>query len=397
MNRFLISIFFLLFTITYSNADIVENIKVRLFSTYNGNKAIISVAKGDYFLLANDVKGKLIDTIAKVSSLDKESNTVYFSLKSGKISLLHDNRNLGSFDKVYFVAVQDTSSFVIRYESQKERFYEGSLLMSPKNNNLEIVNKVGLDSYVAGVVESEVGSKGNLEFYKAQAIIARTYAIKNLNKFISNGYNLTDDVRSQVYFSKSYYVENNLILKAVEETKSKVIVDFNNRLILPVFHANSGGQTSNAKEVWVTDLPYLKSKRDPYSTTSPGDSTFWEVEIPKDRFLLYFNKRAPEFKNNSKYYNAILSFKQEQRKSHLSYRNVKIPLKEIRSQFKLRSTFFDISDRGDKVLISGKGYGHGVGLSQIGAIHMAERGYTYDQIIKFYYHNVKVVDYKEVI
>jgi len=397
MNKYYFLIYILFFTTINSSADIVKDIKVRLFSTYNGDKAIVTVIKGDYFLIALNNKGIAIDTIAKVSATDSIEKTLFFQLKSNKILLNKKSRKLGEFYSVYFKAVDDSSSFIIKYEDQKERFYDGSLFFKKNNKNLEVVNYVALESYVAGVVESEVGNSGNTESYKVQAILARTYAIKNFDKFINYGYNLTDDVRSQVYFSKSYYVQNNIIIDAVKQTENKIIVDYNNKIILPAFHANSGGQTINAKEVWVKNLPYLKSIKDPYSSAKTEDSTHWEVEVPIDKFLFYFYKQAPQYKKSNKYKNAILSFKQKSRKANFTYKNVQIPLKNIRTKFKLRSTFFDISSRNDKVVISGKGYGHGVGLSQVGAINMGKRGFSCVQIINFYYKNVKVVDYNNII
>ncbi|MCK5782225.1 MAG: SpoIID/LytB domain-containing protein [Flavobacteriales bacterium] len=397
MNRFFFSIFLSVFAVSFSSAKQLGDINVRLFSSYFGTKATIRIAHGDYFVLAQSKDGILVDTLARVHSSDVLKSTFYFKLNNDKISIAHNKNRLGKYSRLYLKASNDSSSFIIKYGNRRERFYDGSIILYPNNKNLEVVNSVNLESYVAGVVESEVGSQGSLEFYKAQAILARTYAMKNYNKFINEGYNLTDDVRSQVYFSKSYYVKDDIILKAVAMTKDRVVVDSDNRLILPVFHANSGGQTSEAKYVWVKNLPYLQAIRDPYSVNKTDHSTFWVVEIPKDKFLYYFYARAPKYKNDNRYKIAILNFKQENRKADFIFEEVRIPLKEIRAKFKLKSTYFDISEKGNKVLISGKGYGHGVGLSQVGAIYMAEGGYSYEEIIKFYYRDVKIVDIDEVI
>jgi stage II sporulation protein D len=74
-----------------------------------------------------------------------------------------------------------------------------------------------------------------------------------------------------------------------------------------------------------------------------------------------------------------------------------IPLRDIREQFKLKSTFFDVEIIGEEVLLHGRGFGHGVGLCQEGAMNMAKKGYTYDQILGFYYPKMKLVDRSEFI
>ena len=171
-----------------------------------------------------------------------------------------------------------------------------------------------------------------------------------------------------------------------------VIVGDNNNIIDPVFHANSGGQTMKAVDVWNFEFPYLQSINDPYSSLTKSSSLSWKKEISVDRYLQYFYKEAPKYRNNKSYKNAVLSFKQTSRKASFKYKDVEIPLKRIRSEFKLKSTFFNVSTKNNKVVISGKGYGHGVGLSQIGAINMGKKGFNYNQIIKFYFKGVSVVD-----
>lgn len=374
----------------------IDDIKIKLFSSYTADKAMISVEKGSYYLIALDSKGNEVGTIARISASDKFSKSIYFYLSNSMVSLYEKKMFLGRYHKLYIKAGNKNSSFRIIYGKQKERIYDGSLFLKHNKGNLEIINFVNIESYVAGVVESEVGSKGNMEFYKALSILARTYAVKNLDKFIDYGYNLTDDVRSQVYFSKSYFVKGDLIAMAVEQTKNKVIVDQNDRIIFPAFHANSGGETANSDDVWVTKLPYLHSIKDPYSL-SIKDSTFWEIELNRNTYLNYFYKKAPKYRYNDRYTSAILNFKQKKRKSNFSYKEINIPLKDIRKQFKFRSTFFDVLYRGDKVIIKGRGYGHGVGLSQVGAMIMGEKGFSYSQIIKFYYRDVKIIDYHNIL
>ncbi len=393
MNKFLVLLVFLISSLSSVVGGEIQDIKVRLFSSYNGTSAMLSAKNGIYFLIAQDSHGNAIDTITKLDSKDKNRGLLYLWMSSGKVVFKKNGVILGSYSNVNLKAADDNSTFTVRYSKQKERIYDGSLNVKLNERNIELINNVRMTSYVAGVIESEIGSKGNLEFYKVQAILVRTYALKNINKFIDKGYNLTDDVRSQVYFSKSYFSKNSKIIKkAVAQTKDMVIVGDNNNIIDPVFHANSGGQTMKAADVWNFEFPYLQSINDPYSSLTKSSSLSWKKEVSVDRYLQYFYKEAPKYRNNKSYKNAVLSFKQLSRKASFKYKDVEIPLKRIRSEFKLKSTFFNVSTKNNKVVISGKGYGHGVGLSQIGAINMGKKGFNYNQIIKFYFKGVSVVD-----
>jgi len=392
MNKFIALLFIFLASLTYTNGEELDDIKVRLFSSYNGNSAMLSAKNGSYFLIAQDDYGNIIDTITKLDSKDKNSGLLYLWIKSGKVIYKKNGVILGNYSNVNLKAADDNSTFTVKYSKQKERIYDGSLNINIKNSNIELINNVSMTSYVAGVVESEIGSKGNLEFYKVQAILVRTYALKNFDKFIESGYNLTDDVRSQVYFSKSYFSKNSILIhKAVAQTKNMVIVGKNNKIIDPVFHANSGGQTVKAADLWNFEFSYLQSINDPYSSFSNATSRSWKKEIAINRYLEFFYKKAPQYRNDQSYRKAILTFKQSSRKASFIYKDVDIPLKYIRSEFKLMSTFFSVSTKNNKAVLYGRGYGHGVGLSQIGAINMVKKGFNYDQVIKFYFKGVSII------
>ena len=395
MNRLYITFIFLLLSSVNSYGFDFEDIRIRLFSSYSGRTVIVSSENSSYWLIAKDIEGNTIDTISSLNIDNHKEDKLYFWLKSGRIHIRKNKLNLGSFDNVSLSGIGDNSTFRIKYARQKERVYDGSISIAPKGNAIEVVNIVDMPSYIAGVVESEVGSRGDLEFYKVQSILVRTYAIKNHNKFISKGYNLTDDVRSQVYFSKSHFPRKSKIIKEAVKLTDGLIVIYNNRIIDPVFHANSGGQTLGAVDVWNFEFPYLQPVKDPYSVLNNSDNSKWNKKISKEEFLHFFYNKAPLLVNDKKYKESILSFHQKKRLSTFKYKDIEIPLTEIRREFRLKSTFFDVIDKGDVVVLNGKGYGHGVGLAQIGAINMAKKGFTYQQIIKFYFTGVKVVPISE--
>jgi len=243
------------------------------------------------------------------------------------------------------------------------------------------------------VVQSEVfGSSDDVEFFKIQAIASRTYCLANLNRHLAQGYNLCDAVHCQSYKGRCTQPD---ILRGTYETFNDVVVDSNNRLISTAYHSNSGGMTESAGNVWQADVSYLRSIPDTFSVGARNYE--WEITIPKKQWTDYFLTRFGQKYSQSAYQEKITQFEQPQRIAKWIIDNDTILTKDIRSHFKLRSAYFSVSPKGDNILLKGKGYGHGVGLSQEGAIEMVRRGYSCIEILKFYYRDIKVIKYTEII
>lgn len=138
----------------------------------------------------------------------------------------------------------------------KRRWYRGDIMIYNFEGKLTIVNNVPLEEYLLGVVPSEMPSKWNIEAHKAQAIAARSYAVANLNKRGSRGYDLKDTPADQAYGGATS--ETPQTTHAVLSTKGEVLT-YNDEIIPAYYHASSGGKTIQAGEVWDHDLPYIKS------------------------------------------------------------------------------------------------------------------------------------------
>ena len=139
-----------------------------------------------------------------------------------------NNITIGAFDTIYLKKPNnDTTSFSIvgiKPSFNKRSYYDELIVFSSKGE-LTLVNKVDLEHYLIGVLESEVGLNQTKDFYKVHSIISRTYALKNQYKFIHEGFNLTDLVNCQVYKGKMYNHKN--IIEAVKETRNLILVDEN--------------------------------------------------------------------------------------------------------------------------------------------------------------------------
>jgi stage II sporulation protein D len=245
-----------------------------------------------------------------------------------------------------------------------------------------MVNTTDEEKYLAGVVLSEGGRGQQPEFCKVQVVIARTYMYRYFNRHAADHYNLCDNTHCQAYNGLS---DDSGIFKAISETSGEVITGPDSSLIISAFHSNCGGETAPSGSVWVSQEPYLVKINDPYCINSRN--AVWEKSISLDEWTRYLRKSGYDGSVNDV---LLLNISQKTRMDNLSFGNISIPVRQIRADFRLRSTFFSVLTDGDTVKFSGRGYGHGVGLCQEGAMEMASRGLEYKQIIKFYYSGVTI-------
>lgn len=152
-----------------------------------------------------------------------------------------------------------TASVVLRpdttgYVSTKGKWYRGKLMIKNVNGKLTVVNDVDLESYIKGVVPSEMPPSWEFEALKAQAIAARSFALANLGKQAKNGYDLKDNTEDQAYGGASS--ETNITNKAVEETHGLVLT-YDMKIISAYYSASAGGMTTTS--VWGGNAPYLRS------------------------------------------------------------------------------------------------------------------------------------------
>ncbi len=366
----------LLLILTLFNLGIIaQNIKIGIYNDKNIQKNLLETDRGKYKIIAD---GKKIYTL-------KGNRAIILNYENDGIRL---NAGKKEYKSLKSISVNGKKKSVISLNlikpKQKARKYKGDLDISVKQNSLKLINKPPFNEYLAGVVEAESGTKSESEYYKTQAIICRTYALQKWEKHKKDGFNLCDRVHCQVY--KGLQTENRLIRKSVKKTKHLVILDKDNRLIEALFSANCGGQTNNSEMVWSSVIPYLRSVKD--LNCIGQRQAKWEKTIPVSRFISFLNSKdlsVPDTFPPERF-----KFKQPKRVKYYTINNQKIKLTSIRFGLGLRSTFFDIEAKDNKLVFHGRGYGHGVGMCQEGAMNMAKKGKKYDEIIKFYYTGVKI-------
>ncbi len=358
--------------------EIPEIVDIRIFTSENVQRFSFTPAKGRY-IICDHQHEKLLEI--------RPYNTLVIEKQPEGYSILYKDSLIFAPDHLTIQGTAFHNSFVIVPLDKKSdpMVYDGDLrLAADKNNQSKLINSVPFESYVAGTVQSESGFNRHDVFYQVQAIIIRTYALKNINRHAHEGFHLCDQVHCQAYKGKAI---DPGIIHATENTRGEVLTKDNSQLLNTVYHANCGGQTVNSEDMWSQALPYLRSKTDNFCSSKPG--ALWDAKIAKKDFKAFL-KHTFGFIPDDEEWDRITTFSQNHRKHYLDA-NKNIHLRQIREHFGLRSTYFSIQEQKDTLHLSGRGYGHGVGLCQEGAMQRANHGLTREDILQFYYNNSQII------
>ena len=278
----------------------------------------------------------------------------------------------------------------IKDETIKFNFISNSVVRVKRENGN--IDRVFFEEYVKGVLAGEMSSSFDLEALKAQAVAARSYVLKKMEQNKEKDYDVVDTVMNQVYLDDAtlkekwkdkYEEKNNKIKQAIVETKGEYMT-YNNEVIEAFFFSTSTGKTENSGEVFQTQLPYLKS------VDSAWDEEVSPVFSQDNNLSLeeFYQKLNIEYNPNLKI--EITKTTSTGRIKELKINDHEFKANDIYQKLNLRSTFFDIKQKDNQVEITTKGYGHGVGMSQYGALAMAKKGYKYQDILKYYYQGVEI-------
>ncbi len=382
MFRYLIFLF--LISTSHSNSQIIN---VRLFSTVNLQTISIESINGNCLVHSSD---------AFVTELNEGSKISLSLNSSGDIHLTQDGNFICMADSlfIYQSEKEDYLSFFSQATKYKSRKYQGDFQCFVRDGFLQITNKILIDDYLEGVLASEAGVNRETEYYKVQAIISRTYALNNWNKHEHEGFNLCDDVHCQAYFGR-YSGESKAIIDGVRDTKGKVLLDSSHNRFPVFFSANCGGQSAETDQIWNTSIPAYTSRPDTFCIHTRQAQ--WESYISKQDFLSFLENKYFLDISNPSIYERIINFKQQKRKTFFIDPSFGIPLRDIRREYRLKSTYFNTEQVGDKILFKGKGFGHGIGLCQEGAMEMIRKGFSNEEVLKYYFSGAKTYDFRENI
>ena len=268
-----------------------------------------------------------------------------------------------------------------------DRWYRGKTRLVLNGNNITAINHVDLEHYLYSVVGAEAVSTWPIEALKAQAVAARSYALYKRKTSGTQLYDVDTTQSTQVY--KGLNTEYVTTHEAVNTTAGQIMT-YNNSVILAAFHSSSGGHTENVEDIWTSPLPYLRGVVD-YDHESPVFE--WNQDFSLSQFKSLLGIGVGNIKS-------LIPEKVTPQGRVITLKVVgdrgttEVTGKKIRKLLELRSTLFRIQANGDSVKVYGRGFGHGLGLSQWGAYHLAKQGVNYNQILAHYYQNARLSQFK---
>jgi stage II sporulation protein D len=336
-------ILFILQAIFFLPSD-SQSIRVSVFNSKDINSFTINIESGKYILKRKSE-----------SFGEYKKGSIFHVSRFGNTLELRDKRNfVGNFQNFELSCTTDDGILIINPVNPdlESREYDGNLLVTCENNRIRIINRLDMEKYIAAVIVAEGGNAAPKEYYKAQAVLIRTFTIKNLYKHAEEGFDLCDEVHCQAY--KGRCSQHPDILEATISTTGKVLVDKDNILIVSPFHSNCGGSTIPASMVWQKDLPYLQAVEDPFCST--GRNATWTASITRESWLKFLKSYT---KNTIDYSRYNFSFDKPARAKFISIHGIDLNMRDIREAFNLRSAYFNIEDDGASIIFHGYGYGHG--------------------------------------
>jgi stage II sporulation protein D (peptidoglycan lytic transglycosylase) len=281
------------------------------------------------------------------------------------------------------------SGFRLRSEASirfNGREYTPPLELLRNGDGLLVVTEVELEEYLVGVLRAESSEKWPIEALRAQAIVARTYAAYQRMLGAGKTYHIVASTAHQQYFGR--VPRTSPLWGAVADTAGQVL-RWEGGLFPAFYHTESGGYTEDPRTVFAArNMPALKPVRDEFSTGSPHHSWSLDVRLADLAEILRRNdavvgavtaievtERTPSLRV------AVVTVRGTQGSARLRGND----FRRMLGYERFKSTLFAVAVDREWARFAGRGYGHGVGMSQWGAKSMAEHGYTARQILEFYY------------
>lgn len=370
-------------------------------------------------VLLHENSGKVnieADAPFAIECLVDNKQTVYYS--SRPVTVLNRNGNLLVRGRNGSNIEDDLQEINIiprgkgnRIKIDKKR-YRGIIKIIPIGQNVQVVNVVYMEDYLRGVVPPEIGKRSDkeIESVKAQAVAARTYALGHLQQYSGAAYDLRSSIMDQVYLGVD--VENSVVNRAIDATAGSVVM-FEDKFIDAYYHSTCGGSTDDINQVWDRpEVPFLKAVSDSgacsWSKYYTWEETFTEKQLrgrieqylasDRGRDLrigriedLIVREQTPGgrvSKLTVRTTNDLFHFKKDRIRWVIGRTsNADLILPSDRFEVKIER---DAQGFISRVNFVGRGYGHGVGMCQCGAIGLSREGWTYEDILRHYYTNTEI-------
>ena len=366
--------------------------------------------------------------------------TVGFSSSTGAITLTHNGvkTNMGTSFSLRRHSASGTNGIKISQARESNNPYPGDLtfkaVSSGSGYTLYTIANIYIENYLYGVLPYEMGNSTNIEALKAQAVAARTYTVRMMQNRASGLYDVKDTTSDQVY--RGTPSGNANCVAAVDATKGIVLM-YGSSYITTYYSASNGGQTEIDRSG--TAYAYMKVKDDPFDYANPS-STVKKKTVYADltssmnssglisllktkavsklssmgysatqsnttlQTLKNVTAHTPKYASPSRLYTKMdFTFTASTQNSAGSSATATVTVTcdifdELESLLSmgiqsLDNELWSVSKSGSNFVLEARRYGHGMGMSQRGAMYMAKLGYTYDQILGFYYEGCKRVQH----
>ncbi|MGL4367440.1 MAG: SpoIID/LytB domain-containing protein [Brevinemataceae bacterium] len=307
-------------------------------------------------------------------------------IASGALKIAFHSKGICVNNKILLVDYVDVQGTKV-FQWNKNDF-RGSFRVHRSKTGLSLINNVYLEEYLLSVVPSETYSSWSMNTLKAQAVASRTFALYEIKRRRNNASNIFDlyaDTKSQVY--RGIKSENKKTTQAVLATSGQVLTH-QGQLIKSYFSASSGGVSADGSEIGDV-RPYLKSTRSHRSQNKLAQD--WKINIP-----INLLQKALNMKNINSI--SVHSRTESGRIAKLAVKDsrgkmILVPGDHFRTKIgatKMKSTLAGLKSCSDKLVIYGRGYGHGVGMGQWEAEELAKKGASYQKILTHFYRETHI-------
>ncbi len=277
------------------------------------------------------------------------------------------------------------------------RPYRGDLIIHVEKGKISVINEIEIEEYLYGVVPKEVSKGWSDEIIKAQAVLARTFAMNGKYKSKRGMmFDLDDSTFSQVYVGQS--IEDARVNSLVDKTRGEVLM-FKNRLAEVYYHSCCGGMTEDVGSVWGRDIPYLRSVVCDHCKESPNYR--WEWKVSREAVA---KKLVSKGKHMVPTEIRIRKLTKSRRVAEVELKNANQSLvmrgnefRNIMGTSELRSLLFTVKNERESFVFEGRGWGHGIGLCQWGGKNMSDEGISYKNILRYYYRGTRLVKFSPAL
>ena len=321
----------------------------------------------------------------------KEFATLTFTDKGWELN----GRKLKKADSAALeLTVEDERNLSKLVSTYDNKSYRGALRLLPHKGSLQLINRITAEEYLQGVVPEEMPAEWNPEAVKAQAVAARTYALRQRKRHAKEGFDVCATTHCQQYGGVA--VERAAANQAVKATSGEVL-ESHGALVDALFHTDSGGMTENSEDVWGSRIDCLRAAKEVRTETYP-----WEKNITVEKFSELLAKRGKNIGTLKKIELSPIKIGKASKDRTVSGRvkqvtfvgkngKASITGNDLRSMLGLKSTLFGMTMNRNVLFIKGYGWGHGLGMSQHGAKAYADsEHYDYKKILQHYYQGAEL-------